>query len=198
MGSCFHSHVGFKENLQGLFPREACFSFPPSQELCKSSTKLCRSGQSRERRVKSSPDLSNLCSILIKISLPLPHHPPSSTPQLRQVSLCYELASCLGHRGASRESGMSPTVGTCGRHIRPTPGAGPDTDPQCPCHHHSSSSYLPSITCLLTRSFLPSGLGMSGPRQEVPQRPQVLRYPESGLRSCDAPFFAPSPTAHCC
>lgn len=33
---------------------------------------MWKSGQSRERRVKSSPDLSNLCSILIKISLPLP------------------------------------------------------------------------------------------------------------------------------
>lgn len=75
MGSCFHSHVSFKETLQGLFPREACFSCPPSLELCKPTTDLCKSGQSREARVKSSPDLSNLCSILIKISLPFPHHP---------------------------------------------------------------------------------------------------------------------------
>lgn len=71
-------------------------------------TGLWKSGQGRERRVKSSPDLNNLCSILIKISLPLPHHPPSSTPPLRHVSLCYELASCLGHRGAPENPPGAP------------------------------------------------------------------------------------------
>lgn len=89
------------------FPEKRAFP-SASQGLCKPTTELCKSGQSRERRVKSSPDLSNLCSILIKISLPLPHRPPSSTPQLRHVSLCYELASCLGHRSAPRESASPP------------------------------------------------------------------------------------------
>lgn len=38
--------------------------------------------QGRERRVKPSPDFSNLCSILIKISLALPYHPlPLPTAQ---------------------------------------------------------------------------------------------------------------------
>lgn len=40
MGSCFHSHVSFKETLHGLLPREARFSCPPSLELCKPTTEL--------------------------------------------------------------------------------------------------------------------------------------------------------------
>lgn len=58
-------------------------SLPPSlpgtgRILPRTTEKL----QGRERRVKPSPDFSNLCSILIKISLALPHHPlPLPTAQ---------------------------------------------------------------------------------------------------------------------
>lgn len=176
------------------------FSFPPSQELCKSATELWKSGQSRERRVKSSPDLSNLCSILIKISLPLPYRPPSSTPQLRHVSLCYELASCLGHCGAPRE----PTVGTCGRHIHATPGAGLDTEMQCPGHQppppllpHPPYNYLPLDQILpSTLSQRPMAWGCQGHRRGLAAATGA-EVPKSGPLSPRCAFPRPtSPATH--
>lgn len=71
--SDFRAPVDFQTNPLGTLP---------SQELATHSPRLQRSSRGRERRVKPSPDSSNLCSILIKISLALLHCPlPLPTAQ---------------------------------------------------------------------------------------------------------------------
>lgn len=115
---------------------------------------------------------------MIKISLPLPHHPPSSTPQLRHVSLCYELASCLGAPRGSQKTPSAPTwahvantstplSGTAGHRVLPT------------------TSFFSSPLQLPASSPAPSfGLSQSpiAPRCQGPsrrtdgQQPQVLGF----------------------